>query len=311
LKWAFFVLVLYFVARRAVQLWNSAPAESIQVNGYWLIPAVLTYLIGWLPSVWFWRAMLRAMRQPLGWMDAIRAHYVGQVGKYIPGKGLVLVIRGSLVKNAGVNPILGGVTAAYEALVFMAAGAALGLALAPIAFGDSFWKQIPTQLLWLRDQPILVPLLVFALNFATTPISAWLFTRMGQKTMKQTRADNSDLPSISAALVAKGVAITSLGWFCHAISLGCVIQSVATKPMDVKQFPIWLAATTLSTVGGFVILIAPGGIGVREGLLIEVLKNQPDLGPTLAVVVAGLLRAVWFVTELITAALLYVTRRRA
>jgi hypothetical protein len=71
------------------------------------------------------------------------------------------------------------------------------------------------------------------------------------------------------------------------------------------SFPLWLGACTLSTVGGFVVLLAPGGLGVREGLLIEALQSQPEISPSSAVIVAGLLRVVWFVSELVAAALLF------
>jgi uncharacterized membrane protein YbhN (UPF0104 family) len=46
----------------------------------------------------------------------------------------------------------------------------------------------------------------------------------------------------------------------------------------------------------------PGGLGVREGVLISLLT--PALGPDLAVVAAFLLRLVWVVAELAAAAVL-------
>jgi hypothetical protein len=304
-KWTLFAIVLAFVGRRAYLLWTTSPSQSVHVNGTWLVLAGLAYLAGWLPSVWFWRALLRDMRQTLGWRTAIRAYYVGHMGKYIPGKALVLVIRGALVKDAGVNPLLAGVTTAYETLVFMAAGTALAMGLAPIAFGPALWSQLPAGFAWFHSRPILVPLIVAVATFATTPLSSWLFTLIGRKTIPRGAVSLEAPPSISAVLICQGLVVMSGGWMFHALSLGCVIQSVATQPFDIAGFPLWVAACSLSMVGGFVILIAPGGLGVREGLLIEVLKDQPQIGPAMALVVAGLLRVVWFVTELMTAAILY------
>ena len=48
-----------------------------------------------------------------------------------------------------------------------------------------------------------------------------------------------------------------------------------------------------------------GGIGVREGLLIEALRIQPAIGVQMAVIAAILLRIVWFVTEVLVSAVLY------
>ena len=102
----------------------------------------------------------------------------------------------------------------------------------------------------------------------------------------------------------------TLGWICHAFSLGFVLKSLSDAPFKLTLFPVWLASASLSLVGGFVVLIAPGGIGVREGILIEALKDHPEIGPSTAVIAAGLLRVVWFVTELLTAAVLFMAKPR-
>jgi uncharacterized membrane protein YbhN (UPF0104 family) len=307
LKWGLFAVVIVFVGRRAIQLWQDSPQTELHVDVRWLIPAAVMYLIGWLPSVWFWRAMLQRMCQRVGWYAAIRAHYVGQVGKYLPGKALVLVLRGSMLGEAGANPVFAGVTAAYETLIFMWAGTALALALAPLTMPETFWHQMPAIVQGLRQPVWLLPLIVLSGTAATTPFSARLFTLLGRKALP--RGESSPpLPSFTAGLMAQGAFTTSLGWLCHALSLGCTLQAVSDRPFDVMQFPVWLAGVCVSTVGGFVVLVAPGGLGVREWLLVEMLKDQPAVGPTHAVVAAGLLRAVWFTSEMVSAGVLFVVK---
>ena len=308
LKWSFFLILLVFVGRRAIELWKFSPPQSIRIQGQWLALSGLAYLMGWLPSVWFWRALLKGMQQPLGAWDALRAYYVGHIGKYVPGKAMVLVIRGSMVKGAGVKPLLAGLTAAYETLVFMATGAGLALAFAPLAFGDLFWSSLPGKVRFMGQYPFLFPSLVVVAIFASTPFSAWLFTKVGRKAFPNSASDNKAPPAISAGLISLGVLVCSIGWFCHAFSLGCVLQSLSTQPFDITGFPVWIAASGLSTVGGFVVLFAPGGLGVREGLLIETLKIQPEIGPAVAIVAAGLLRLVWFATEVLAAGTLFLMK---
>ncbi|MEI8017315.1 MAG: lysylphosphatidylglycerol synthase transmembrane domain-containing protein [Schlesneria sp.] len=309
-KLVVFVIVLAFIGRRAFQLWKLAPPKSIQINAWWLIPAALSYLIGWFPSIWFWRATLRHLQQPLDWWTAIRAYHVGQIGKYVPGKAMVLIIRGSLTKSANVNPVLAGVTAAYESLVFIATGAMLGLALAPSALGPTFSKWLPIQLNWLQKQPLLWPVVVIIATFATTPISSWLFTIVGRKVIPGQKRNGDNPPSISAGLISQGIVVMTLGWICHAFSLGFVLQSLSNARFKLTLFPVWLASASLSLVGGFLVLIAPGGIGVREGILVEALKDHPEIGPATALIAAGLLRVVWFVTELIAAAVLFLAKTK-
>lgn len=310
-KWVLFAIVFVFIGRRAMQVWESAPPRTIHIKWAWLLVASAFYFVGWLPSVWFWRALLGSLHQPLDGWNAVRAYYVGHVGKYIPGKALVLVIRGSMVKHAGTDPMLAGVTAAYETLVFMATGAGICLAISPWAFRDSQWSWLPSQFHWISEWPSLFSLVVIILTFATTPFSSWLFSRIGRKRMSVESPATSAKPSISAGLISLGVVITSIGWVCHAMSLGCVLQAVSEEVIQISSFPGWLAAATLSTVGGFVVLFAPGGLGVREGLLIEAIKDQPGVSPSMAVIAAWLLRAVWFATELVAAAVFLIAKPKS
>ena len=308
-KWTLFVVMLYFVGQRAVALWHDSPPIKLHVNVWWLIPAAVLYLAGWLPSAWFWRALLQRMDQHPGRYETVRAYFVGHLGKYVPGKALVLVIRGALLKDAGVNPVLGGLTAAYETLVSMSSGAAIAVALAPAVIPDGLWDRLPAWMLFLREQPLLVPVLVLTAAIASTPFSAWLFTRLGRKALPRT-ADAGPIPRITARLVLQGFLITSLVWILHALSLGCTLQALSDTPLDPAQFPAWLVSVSLSTFTGFVVLIAPGGLGVREWVLIETLKDQPAIGGERAIVAAGLLRIVWFTAELAAAGVLYTVKPR-
>lgn len=303
IKWSLFVVMIVFVGKRAIALWQANPSIDLHVDIRWLIPAAVMYLVGWFPSVWFWGALLRQMDQHASRYELIRAYFVGHIGKYVPGKALVLFIRGGLLKEAGLNPLLGALTAAYETLVSMAAGAAIAVALAPAVIPDSLWQRLPGALQTLRQHPRALPLLVVVASVASAPFSAWLFTRVGRKAIPKV-ADTPVTSAITAKLVIQGVLITSLGWMCHALSLGCTLQSISTEQLDFRQFPVWLASVALSTFAGFVILVAPGGLGVREWVLIETLKDQPTIGSDRAIVAAGLLRLVWFVAELV-AGLLY------
>lgn len=310
LKLTLFAVMMYFIGQRAVALWQSNPAIALHIDVRWLIPAAVLYLVGWLPSVWFWRTLMRRLNQhPTGYETA-RAYYVGHLGKYVPGKALVLLIRGGFLKEAGVNPILGALTAVYETLVTMAAGAAIAVALAPAVIPDGLWERLPAALRYFHQQPLLLAAIVVVATIASTPFSAWLFTRIGRRALPPTAADTVPATGITAGTVMQGVFITSLVWVFHAFSLGCTLQAVSDTSLSLAQFPIWLASVALSTFSGFVILIAPGGLGVREWVLIETLKDQPDIGYEKALVVAGLLRLVWFAAEVVIAGLLYFIKPR-
>jgi uncharacterized membrane protein YbhN (UPF0104 family) len=83
------------------------------------------------------------------------------------------------------------------------------------------------------------------------------------------------------------------------------IRAVSDEAIDFANWPVWTGAVALATSIGFIAVFAPGGFGVREGLLFEVLRTQPEIGAKQAIVVAVLLRLTWLAAEIIAAIGLY------
>jgi uncharacterized membrane protein YbhN (UPF0104 family) len=306
-KWGLFALVMWYVGQQGWKLWTT-PHDPVRIDFVWLVPAAIFYLLGWLPSVWFWRAMLGGFGPKPSWPAVIRAYYIGHLGKYVPGKAMVLVIRAALLRESGCPAGVSAVTAMYETLATMGAGAAIAVALSPLATSPTLWQTLPTWLQPLGQQLVLMPALVLTVTLVSLPVIAKLFTVIAAKMTP--KGDTPLSPMTAAATrigipvktLLKGLAVVSVGWCLFALSLGCVLRALGATTTLVAGFPVWLAASTLSTVGGFVILIAPGGLGVREFLLMEVLHSQPNITEAQAFVAAWLLRAVWFLSELLAAA---------
>ncbi len=302
LKWCGFALVMVLIAKRGWEIWKTAPTDAWKINAVWLVPATLCYIAGWLPSVAFWRAMLHGCGTTPSWYATARAYYIGALGKYVPGKAMVLVLRAAYVKDHGVPPGVGAITAMYETLATMGAGAAIAVALSPFATSPRLWAALPAWLQPLRDQPWLLPLLVLVGTLAALPVIARLFTIIARKLTPKTEGDSPPV-GITTGLLLRGLLTVSGGWLLFALSLGCVLQALGAGEFSWQAFPGWLAASTVSTVGGFVILIAPGGLGVREMLMTEVLVSQPGVTEMQAFLAAWLLRVVWLAGELLAAAI--------
>ena len=69
------------------------------------------------------------------------------------------------------------------------------------------------------------------------------------------------------------------------------------------------ASVATATVAGFVVAVAPGGLGVRESVLMYALG--PALGTGLAVASALALRLVWVAAEVMAAAALMPMGKRS
>src|SRR5205823_12180519 len=89
----------------------------------WLLASAGLYLLFLGCSAGFWYRLLWTFGQRHSASAAVRAYYVGQLGKYVPGKALALLVRGTMVQGPGVRLGVALITAFYEVLTTMAAGA--------------------------------------------------------------------------------------------------------------------------------------------------------------------------------------------
>jgi uncharacterized membrane protein YbhN (UPF0104 family) len=97
----------------------------------------------------------------------------------------------------------------------------------------------------------------------------------------------------------------ALGWCLNGLSLWLVLKGLPGTDVQLSDFPLALACVSLATVAGFVSLL-PGGIGVREMVLIPLLSTRFD--PITAIVAAIVIRLVWLAAELATSGIIYFCR---
>jgi uncharacterized membrane protein YbhN (UPF0104 family) len=276
---------------RRDELWQ----EPFRPNFLGLICAALLYVVAF--SFWggFWFQLVRGFGERLPLLAGMQAYFVSQLGKYAPGKALVIVLRVALARQFGVRASVAAITSLYETLTMMAAGALIGAILLPLLKSDQSdlgWKAL------------------ILLAVAGVPILPGVFNRIAAQAVKPfLAADAAPLPKLRSATLLSGLAQGTCGWFALGGSLLAVVSALEPElvPVSLRSLLVFTAYVAVSYVVGFIALIAPGGLGVREMILQTLLTTEfaaalGDRAGAVAVVVVLLLRIVWTVTELTLAA---------
>jgi uncharacterized membrane protein YbhN (UPF0104 family) len=287
------LLVLWAVGRHVARTWRDLQqhGETLRIDPGWVALAVVLYLLGLSAYGVFFGRVLKASATPVGTLPALRAYLISHLGKYVPGKALVVVMRVGLVVPFGARPATAAFATLYETLLMMAAG---GL-LAGVGFA------VPPAQLWAIAVGLGLGLAFLVVVWPTVfpRISAFLsvpFPHVGPDA----------LPRLSGRLLGQGLLWSLAGWTLLGLSQVAVIEALGMARLPVGRWPVVIASVALATVAGFVIAVLPGGLGVREGVLMATLK--PALGEDAAVVAALTLRLVWVVGEGLAAAVLAVIR---
>jgi hypothetical protein len=285
----------------------------------WLVVSGLVYLLGLGFSALYWDRLLGHLgaRPPLA--AALRAYYLGHLGKYLPGKAWALLLRTSLVRGQGVSMGLAALTAFYEVLTTMAAGvlvAALLFAVLGADVGAGLNAETMRHLLWM-EQPgegglqrsVVVGISTLLFAVLVVPLHPAIFNLLAHRLSLPFRErDASQLPHIRFLYLIEGLALTAIGWLLLGASFAAALRGIVGPDwpwLDVRTARL-PAIMGLSYVIGFVVVIAPGGLGVREFLLTLLLT--PELVGIQGMLV---LRLVWTAAELLAALVCRLTDRAA
>jgi uncharacterized membrane protein YbhN (UPF0104 family) len=303
------VLALVIIVGVGVQFWRTLDRPELGDQTYtvrwpYLFAAGVLYIVAHIFWGLFWWWLLRSLGVAIGWPAALRAYFVSQFGKYVPGKVWVLLIRVGLLRGAGVPPTVVAVTSAYETLTNMAAGAMLAAVLVPLAGVGGGYVTGNTLLL---------------VGIAALPLGVWVFVRLAGRVARRARGpDARPVPNPPAGLLLAGLLQAAAGWCLLGVSLLAAVRAVHPDPPEptVAEFVRLLAAVAAAYVVGFVVVVSPGGLGPRDFLIKEFLAAEfagrlsgPAAEAT-AVVTALVLRLAWTAFEVVLAAGWYVLGAR-
>lgn len=297
--------VLWWVHDTITQGWTELRAKDTgqwHWQPWWLVIAGGIYLIGLLPFALFWQHTLRVLGQDARLGETLRAYYIGHLGKYVPGKAMVVVLRAGLIQGRRVDTAVAALSVFFETLTMMAVG---GFAAAAYL---TLFRREEVFALWSYAAGVLM---IVALVPTLPPV----FRRLA----RLLRIGKSD-PRIAEKLAKLGYktlftgwGLSLLGWILLGLSYWATLRAMGIAGLDpIRDLPRYVAGVTLAVVAGFLLLILPGGVGVREAFLAKLmLPYLADLEPRLAHAAATawasalLLRLVWTVSELIISGIMY------
>ncbi|MEW5702542.1 MAG: lysylphosphatidylglycerol synthase domain-containing protein [Candidatus Zixiibacteriota bacterium] len=269
--------VCFFVARALYTQWDVVRSYQWRLGVGWLL---LSAVLAWLDIVLLvalWRYMIgRVSGRAIRLGSAYRISVLANLGKYIPGKLWSVMGMVYLLKHEGVpTPGALAATALHQAFTIVP-----GAVFVSVVLGAGVWGHLPVAAVVIGlavsvvilYPPFFSKLLNFGLRlFRRPPITFQL--------------------SFAAAFVLFWAYI--LAWVLYGTSFWCMTLGLGLPPG-----PFWpvVAAYGAAYLIGFLALFAPGGLGVREGILAVVLA--PYLPPGLSVAVAVMSRFWMTIVEL-------------
>lgn len=293
LKALLLVLVLYGVGKAMAGQCSKLSWDQIHIQPLFLALSILASGLASFLSAISYRILMNGFTPapPLSAMCAVC--WIPILGKYLPGK--VASVAGAIymLNRYGVPTTI----AASVVMVQQALAVLTGLMVAlPLCFWQPIRQRVP--LAWIGC--------LIAAGLGMIFLHPQVLGAIVNRVLRWFRREPlPKLPSMS--LYLPPVALQIVSWLVSGVVAWLTARGIVYLPTS--QLPVFTAATALAASLGTLALI-PGGLGVREGILLLVLT--PLTGPVATVVVV-VLRLQSIVVELLmaAAALLLVRRLNA
>jgi uncharacterized membrane protein YbhN (UPF0104 family) len=287
-----FGIVLFAVVLLAVvRSWNEVRSTLSRIGLVDVVLAELLVLVGLAASALTWRVSLRELGSTVRVDAAAKIYLLGQLGKYVPGSVWALALQMELATRAGVSRRRGMTASVFAIAINVMTGLLLGLAVVPTVVSGRPW---------------LIAAAIALAVVCAVALSPSVLTRLVDAGLRALRR-----PPVGRRVTWRGLLTASAwsigSWLTYGMAVWVLTVGVGAPAGE--SLGLCLSGVALAMTAGFLVVIAPSGIGVREGVFVAALS--PVLPPREALAVALAARLVFTVADLIAAAVVVPVRIQA
>lgn len=268
------IAVLVYLVRHVVQSWPAVYAYPWQWRVGPLALSCALAVCAYAVLTRAWRSVLRAIGLQLPLRTAYWIFLLSNLGRYLPGKFWQIGAAAWMGERIG----LSARDIAPSMIVYQ-------LYLIPVGAVMAFsWGPLPAQLDWPWLRPALWLVVVLAAAAAVWP---HVLLRLLRPVTEALGIDPDRWRLATRRRLAIAVQCAA-GWLLLGSAFGCFVWAVT--PLPPNLIPHWGRAFIVAYLIGFAALVAPGGVGVREGVLALLFSTWMDPGPAAAL---ALLSRLW------------------
>jgi len=276
---AVIAVIFYFLIRHVVANWTKIPFDQLRFNGLYVIAAFLFLVVYFLLLTYGWSRIIGELDNKITYGKALYVMSTSQIAKYVPGGVWYTLGRVYLGKTLKIKEEIGMLSVIFETFLLMLTNLVIFLVATNFVRDRSILNPLVSILLILIILILLYPPLLNTLLNLTL--------RLIKRPQVTLRAKYSNILKLSAYFF--GV------WICQIAGFYLLINSI--YPLSPAHIPNLAIAYTLSWITGFIVLFAPAGLGIREGMMSLLLT--PLLPSPLAVAMSFITR-IWITVLEIT-----------
>ncbi|MBD3218890.1 MAG: hypothetical protein GF310_11485 [candidate division Zixibacteria bacterium] len=288
IKYILITLILYFIYKQISSQWEQVQAYEWKINWLTFAASIVILWIGLFIKSASLKLILSSFNVELPILRAFRIMYLSNLGRYVPGKVVQFIGIMYLAKQDGIKEDV-AITSFFLYQIFDTCAGIFVVFISFFLLGlsyDNISQYLPVII-------ILGVLIVFTMIILMRPEYLAKVMNFVRVRFKRPLVEFKLQKSIGLKLLFIYFAV----WIIFGVSFYLFIQAVTEAPSD--YFIESCFIYTASYLIGYWALFAPGGIGVREGVMGALLYELGGFVESVAYVV-GLASRLWFMIGEIT-----------
>ena len=249
------LLVAVFLGRALYGGWSEAREYEWRFDPFYLVLSVLLIFLYYVQQWGGWRLIMRSFGDPLPRSESAVIWYSSILGRYVPGSVAMVAGRIGMCRRHGIPAATTFASLVYENALILISSLLLAAASVPL------WPPFPYERYALL-LTILAPVCLLFLHPA-------VFRRLANAGLRRLKRDplKATLP-FSRVLLLLPYYVG--GWIILGLSFCALAASIA--PVGIGDLALLIGGYAFAWEVGFLALVTPSGLGVKEGVLYLILR---------------------------------------
>jgi hypothetical protein len=267
------LVVAWFVGKTLVAQWRAVRGQPLELHPNWaiIVASALVVLAAYAVLIEAWRRILAAWNTSLAFWPAVRIMSVSRLGLYVPGRVWQMTAMAGMARGEKVPPVAAVGSSVLNTIVNLAMGFLVALVAGWRSFGRISQGRTGLGVTLL----VIVLTGVLLLPSALPLILGWARRVTGKDLIDVTIPHRAVYLAIVANIVA---------WLLYGAAFELFVLGMTGSAPG--SYADYVFSWAWSYLAGYLAVIVPGGLGVREGALALALGTLNLATPPTAAVIA-------------------------
>jgi hypothetical protein len=267
-QWIGGALVVAFLLNHLWNSWSEVRASPIDWGFHpgWIAASLGLVLTTYALLIESWRRILAGWGPRLGWWESARVWVLSSMGKYIPGKVWAVAGMAMLAQRRGVSPWAATASAVFLQVASLGTGA--------LIVGGSGIAVLEAR------QPGSTAALAVVIAASIAGLAALLWPPAASRLIRLVAPKGTTPTAPAPGALVFGIGANAAAWVTYGVALWLLARGVL--PRVELGLAEAIGAFAASYIAGLLVLLVPGGVGVRESVMVFMLQDRVGLANALA-----------------------------